>query len=360
MKGIFAYTFLDRHGNVIASQNGQMPLMPASNMKIVTGYAAYKKLGKSFAFKTNFSREERTVSVSGDPTPLLSGPGLNHIVEGLARSGRAVSEVSFQSEAIDARAYVPSWELEDRKYTYQAKITPFSVNEGSIPRGKGELDLAKLVNPHGPGHRPSRNPMKLFELAVQNAFKENSAGNVSSNGADEIEHRELLTDVISHMETVSCNFTAELLQKYLGHKATGKKGSWKNGSKAILDFLKQSGLDTDGIAIADGSGLSRMNLLKTDLLAGLIHNIQQSGDADFIGLLPATGKGTLSKRLGDISHLGIHAKTGSISYCASLTGYMEKPGVSFSLIINHSTEPGNDLPNHIDNFLSEMVKKFQQ
>ena len=73
MKGIFAYTFLDRYGNTIVSQNGQLPLMPASNMKIVTGYAAYRTLGKDFKFKTSFTDEGSKLSVSGDPTPLLDG-----------------------------------------------------------------------------------------------------------------------------------------------------------------------------------------------------------------------------------------------------------------------------------------------
>ena len=359
MKGIFAYTFLDRHGNTISSQNGQMPLMPASNMKIVTGYAAYRTLGKAFKFRTNFSLEGQTVNVTGDPTPLLSGPTLQEIINQLASKEGQIENANFMSEAIDNNPYVPSWELEDRKYTYQAKITPFSVNEGSVPRGNGEVELAKLVNPHGTEHKPSRNPLRLFEHAIKNASASGVAGGSSDSTSERVEHIESLPEVISHMETVSCNFTAELLQKYLGHRATGRKGSWRYGTKAVLDLLKKLDLDVDGIAIADGSGLSRMNLLKTDLLAGLIHTISQNGDSDFLNLLPSPGKGTISKRLENLSHLGIHAKTGSIGYCASLTGYMDKPGVSFSVIINHSTEPGKDLPTHIDSFLGEMARKFQ-
>ena len=359
MKGIFAYTFLDRHGKTIASQNGQMALMPASNMKIVTGYAAYRTLGKDFKFRTSFSIEGGTVNVKGDPTPLLSGPELQGIVGSIAPKGMPAEKVNLMSEAIDSRPYVPSWEIEDRKYTYQAKITPFSINEGSIPRGSVEVDFSKLVNPHGPEHKPSRNPIKLFEQAISLASRVGGQIDVPNSGTGRVEHIENLTEVISHMETVSCNFTAELLQKYIGHKETGKKGSWSNGPKAVIGFLKKLGLDTEGIAIVDGSGLSRMNLLKTDFLAGLIHNISQSGDREFLNLLPSPGKGTLSKRLENLSHLGIHAKTGSIGYCASLTGYMEKPGVSFSIIINHSTEPGKDLPVRIDSFLGEMARKFQ-
>ncbi len=357
MKGIFAYTFLDSKGNTIASQNGQLPLMPASNMKIVTGYAAYRLLGKDFRFKTTFTADEGRFSVSGDPTPLLDGPTLKDIIGQLSGNLGKFPEITFEKSPIDSVAYVPTWELEDRKYTYQSKISPFSVNEGSVPKGIGSLDISKLVNPHGSEHRPARNPARLFDSVMKAAsigISQEETGNVQ----DHVLHSERLVDVISHMETVSCNFSAEILQKYVGHQTTGKKGSWKNGTKAILNFLNQLRLDTDGIAISDGSGLSRLNLLKTDLLASLIHTIREKGDGEFLQLLPSPGNGTLQKRLSGLSHLGIHAKTGSIGYCASLTGFLEKPQVSFSIIINNSTEPGETLPMQIDTFLSEMAKKF--
>ncbi len=357
MKGIFANTFLDSKGNTIASQNGQLPLMPASNMKIVTGYAAYSLLGKDFRFETTFTAEEGNLSVSGDPTPLLDGPTLKDIIGQLSGNLGKFPEITFGKSPIDSVAYVPTWELEDRKYTYQSKISPFSVNEGSVPKGTGPLDISKLVNPHGSEHRPARNPGRLFDSALKAAAMDISRME-KAGVQDQVLHSESLVDVISHMESVSCNFSAEILQKYIGHQSTGKKGSWKNGTKAILNFLNQLGLDTDGIAISDGSGLSRLNLLKTDLLASLIHTIRVNGDGEFLKLLPTPGKGTLQKRLAGLSHLGIYAKTGSIGYCASLTGFMEKPQVSFSMIVNHSTEPGEVLPRQIDAFLSEISKKF--
>ncbi len=357
MKGIFAYTFLDSKGNTIASQNGQLPLMPASNMKIVTGYAAYRILGKDFRFKTTFTADEGRLSVSGDPTPLLDGPTLKDIIGQLSGNLGKFPEITFGKSPIDSVAYVPTWELEDRKYTYQSKISPFSVNEGSVPKGTGPLDISRLVNPHGSGHKPARNPARLFDSAVKAAVNYFSQEGTAKD-QDQVLHSENLVDVISHMESVSCNFSAEILQKYIGHQSTGKKGGWKNGTRAILNFLDQLGLDTDGIAISDGSGLSRLNLLKTDLLASLIHTIRENGDGEFLKLLPTPGKGTLQKRLAGLSHLGIYAKTGSIGYCASLTGFMEKPQVSFSIIINNSTEPGETLPRQIDAFLSEMGKKL--
>ena len=358
MKGIFAYTFLDRNGNSIASQNGQMPLMPASNMKLITGYAAYRTLGKDFKFKTSFTEEGSKLLVSGDPTPLLDGPAIRKIMGEISGKKVNFNEIEFNNPSIDSVNYLPSWALEDRKYTYQSRITPFSVNEGSVPKGKGSPDISRLVNPHGSEHRPSRNPMKLLESAIMSAALSVSREEASNNAQDQAIHWESLADIISHMETVSCNFSAEILQKYMGHNFTGKKGSWRNGTKAILNFLNKLNLDTEGITIADGSGLSRMNLLKTDLLASLVHAIRENEDSEFLKLLPSPGAGTLQKRLSDLSNLSIHAKTGSIGYCASLTGYMEKSEISFSIIINNSTDPGQDLPVQIDAFLTEMVKKL--
>lgn len=356
MKGILAFTFLDRYGNVIISKGGQMPLMPASNMKILTGYAAYRILGKDYRFSTQFQKENDTVKVSGDPSPLLNGPDLEHIVQTLSNGNKPVQNVVFESCKVDSRPYHPSWEIEDRKFTYQAKITPFSINEGSVPRGKGSVVVSSLTDPHGTQHKPSRNPLKTFERIICSLSEESLKKGYSNEKSDLVAHSEDLSQVISHMETVSCNFTAEVLQKYLGDKITGKKGTWKNGPKAVTGLLNEMGLDTDGIAIADGSGLSRMNLLKTDLLADLIHQIIQSGTEDFLKLLPCPGTGTLVRRLAGISHLGIRAKTGSIGHCASLTGYMEKPQISFSIMINNSTDPGPDLTKQIDSFIEKFVK----
>lgn len=359
MKGIFAFSFLDRYGDVIISKGGQIPLMPASNMKILTGYAAYRILGRDYHFSTEFRREDDTVEVSGDPSPLLQGLDLNHIVQALS-DGKPVRNVVFNSDRLDSRPYHPSWELEDRKFTYQAKITPFSVNEGSVPRGKGPFEVSSLSDPHGTQHKPARNPLKTFERSICSLSEDLAKKTDSLGNSDTALHAESISQVISHMETVSCNFSAEVLQKYLGHKTTKKKGSWKNGPQAVVDLLNKMGLDTDGIAVADGSGLSRMNLLKTDLLASLIHNISQSGDGDFLKLLPAPGSGTLSKRLAVVSQFGIHAKTGSIGHCASLTGYMEKPQVSFSIMINNSTEPGSVLTDRIDSFIENFIKRRLQ
>ena len=358
MNGIFACTFLDRSGNTLKSENGHLLLMPASNMKLITGYAAFNILGKRFKFNTVFSREEDALTVTGDPSPLLSGPDIRHIIRHVSNNGRGISKITFHSEAIDSMNYAPTWEIGDREFTYQAKITPFSVNEGCKPRGTVPLDLDKLVDAHASGNMPTRNPLKLFEASILKASREIAAENDFRETSDTFDHTEEIRDLISHMETVSCNFTAEILQKYLGNRETGRRGTWKNGQKAILGFLKKLHLDTDGIAIVDGSGLSRLNLLNTDILASLVHTIADSGDSEFLDLLPNPGKGTLSNRLQSLTSLGLHAKTGSIGYCASLTGYIEKQQISFSMIINNSTEPSSILTKRIDSFLEKTVREL--
>ena len=357
MKGILSYSFLDRYGNTLAAKEEELPLMPASNMKIVTGFTAYKLLGRNFEFKTDFKKENGTVKVTGDPTPLLSGPDLKKIIQDLSIREKEINRVLFQSNAIDPYTCAPSWKIGDRKFAYQAKITPFSLNEGCVME-RADSDLSHLVNPHDDGSKPLTDPVKNFSKA----FIRNSSGlngsPQSKYGAIQAEHREKLIDVIKHMETVSCNFTAEILLKYIGHKTTGRKGSWKNGPVAVMDFLKDLGLDTSELVIVDGSGLSRMNLLNTQFLSNFIHKIKQSDESDFLNLLPSPGIGTLTGRLEELSSRGVHAKTGSIGYCSSLSGYIEKPGISFSIIVNNSTEGEERLPQLIDDLLVKMVKTY--
>ena len=67
------------------------------------------------------------------------------------------------------------------------------------------------------------------------------------------------------MDRDSDNYTAELLLKALG-ASTGAVGSTAAGARVVLEELKAAGVDTTGVRIADGSGLSSLDRLTTTAL----------------------------------------------------------------------------------------------
>ncbi len=361
MPGIVSYQFLGPDGSVLSSQNADTLVMPASNMKVVSGFSAYKLLGRNHDFETRFSIIGSKLIVSGDPTFLLSGPELQKIGNEIKAKSSIIKEIVLNTSCMDSSPYGSGWMIEDRKYTYQSKIAPFTVNEGSIP--SGEVNVGKLIDPHSESLVPVQNQHMFFAQALWDAIEipgklRYVVGN-ETGGELLFKYTKPLTEVMRHIEEVSCNFSIEVLTKLISNKRDGRRGTWKRGIQEIYGVLKGMGLDTGEIKIVDGSGLSRLNLLSTNFLSNLVYRISKSNEKEFLKLLPSSGMGTLKSRLKTVEELGINAKTGSIAYCSSLTGFVEKLGVSFSIVINHSPEPDKNLPGKVDEILLRELQKLR-
>ena len=95
------------------------------------------------------------------------------------------------------------------------------------------------------------------------------------------------------------------------------------------------------MALHDGSGLSRLNLVTPRTFVQLLAAMQRSPNSQiFRESLPLSGRdGTLGYRLKDYSER-VAAKTGYITYDAALSGYVttsEGEVFAFSVICNDET-----------------------
>jgi D-alanyl-D-alanine carboxypeptidase/D-alanyl-D-alanine-endopeptidase (penicillin-binding protein 4) len=151
-----------------------------------------------------------------------------------------------------------------------------------------------------------------------------------------------LQDWIAVTNLRSNNFYAETLFKYVG------------GTNVIKDALTQLGVDASGYRIADGSGLSRRNLVTPQTLVTVLKAIYSTPAKDaFMSSLPVAGiSGTLKNRLRKTPAQGaIHAKTGTLKGVRALSGYLDHPEYGtmvFSIIGNHSSSQGKALVKAID------------
>jgi D-alanyl-D-alanine carboxypeptidase/D-alanyl-D-alanine-endopeptidase (penicillin-binding protein 4) len=121
----------------------------------------------------------------------------------------------------------------------------------------------------------------------------------------------------------SNNFIAESLLKHLGRLDSGAPGSWTNGTAALRARLGALGLPLDGIALVDGSGLSRDNRVSARLLVAALQKADQTfaiGPDLLAGLPIAAEDGTLRKRAGGARGL-VRAKTGTLDGVTSLAGW---------------------------------------
>lgn len=356
MSEILSYCFRDKDGRILDSYNEKLGLMPASNMKVVSGYTAYRKLGKDFVFRTNFSLKDGELSVWGDPSPLLDQKKLTKLIRESGLKPESVNRISFSDSVFDMKVYADGWSIEDEGHCYQTKVVPYAVSEGCYSKdGQQEKPL------HDYALSCVEDQYRNFARCVSQSLgmSETLPYEVHhSDGGSQIStYEETLLNILDHIEIFSCNFSIEVLSKYLSHLESGEKGTWKHASGIITKFMSDLGLDTSEIQIVDASGLSRLNLLTTDFLSSLIHKIVENGDMDFIEMLPSPGKGTLRNRLSNISTLGLFSKTGSINHCSSLTGFIRKGDISFSVIINNSLEDDADMRKKIDGVITEFLQK---
>ncbi len=152
------------------------------------------------------------------------------------------------------------------------------------------------------------------------------------------EHRSLpLADDIQLTAKVSQNLHAEMLLLTLGRELEGV-GSRQAGLKVVSALARHVGIDPDEMRVADGSGLSRQDLVAPDAIVKLLAWMSRAPHfRTFWNALPVAGvDGTLADRfVGTPAQGQIHAKTGSIEHVDSLSGYMNLPDgklIAFSIM----------------------------
>ncbi|MBD2791295.1 serine-type D-Ala-D-Ala carboxypeptidase [Xenorhabdus sp. 42] len=137
-----------------------------------------------------------------------------------------------------------------------------------------------------------------------------------------------LNNMLTIMLKKSDNMIADAVFRTLGHRYFNVPGTWRAGSDAVHQILKQkAGIDLGNTVIVDGSGLSRHNLITASTMMEVLQFIaQNNNELDFISMLPKAGyDGTLAYRPG-LHEAGmdgkIFAKTGSLQGVYNLVGFM--------------------------------------
>src|SRR5947209_1067267 len=163
-----------------------------------------------------------------------------------------------------------------------------------------------------------------------------------------------LGQIVRATNKESINLYAELILRTLGHergatappkdpKRMRTRGDDEAGLAVVRQWLEQHGIQTDALALHDGSGLSRLDLVTPETTARLLAAVNQSPARDaFKDSLPVAGRdGTLRGRLRSVKPGSLVAKTGTLTYINSLSGYAMTEGgepVVFSIICNDETE----------------------
>jgi D-alanyl-D-alanine carboxypeptidase/D-alanyl-D-alanine-endopeptidase (penicillin-binding protein 4) len=152
----------------------------------------------------------------------------------------------------------------------------------------------------------------------------------------------------------SINLYAELILRTLGKehgmsaptsdpKKMRTRGDDEAGVAVIRQWLEDHVIAVDALALHDGSGLSRLDLVTPEATARLLVAMTKNPSAEvFRDSLPVAGRdGTLKYRLRSTPSGRIVAKTGTLTYINSLSGYVTTADdelLAFSIICNDETE----------------------
>lgn len=168
-----------------------------------------------------------------------------------------------------------------------------------------------------------------------------------------------LAEIVYILNQRSQNMFAENLLKTMGayHKVQEltKSGgseqyvlaSARDGFRAAWPVFAAAGVDTTRLRLADGSGLSRINVVAPSMTTSLLHymwhhpndNVREA----FINSLPRAGEeiGTLRNMFArGAARESVAAKTGTIGMARALSGYVtaaDGTPLAFSIMVNHYT-----------------------
>jgi D-alanyl-D-alanine carboxypeptidase/D-alanyl-D-alanine-endopeptidase (penicillin-binding protein 4) len=152
-----------------------------------------------------------------------------------------------------------------------------------------------------------------------------------------------LSEILGMVNKPSQNYYADMLLKTIGKRFRGR-GSFRSGEEVVKDFLKLAGApDIENFIMADGSGLSRRNLVQPRHTVALLEFMARQPDfKEFYDSLAIAGMdGTIRSRMTNPPLKGnVHAKTGFIGNVRALSGYVDDLSGQrwrFCIMCNHFT-----------------------
>jgi serine-type D-Ala-D-Ala carboxypeptidase/endopeptidase (penicillin-binding protein 4) len=162
---------------------------------------------------------------------------------------------------------------------------------------------------------------------------------------------------------ISQNLHTEMLLR----TAARQKGLWTTPDELAnfpADFYAVAGIPPGDVVQADGSGLSRHDLVTPRaIIALLLYAQKQPWFADYFASLPVAGiDGTLEDRMKNSIATGrLHAKTGSVEHVRTRSGYADLPSgrrVVFSFMSNNMGSKGHEATDALDALSIAMIEEF--
>lgn len=374
-------------GLAVSAKNADIPLRPASNVKLVVGAVALDVLGPDFRYRTEARGQLDGAGVvqgdlvlvgGGDPAlaeawwgdtdvvrfPPTAITSIEALADQLVAAGvtRITGDVVGDGTRYDAERFAPGITDGVKAELEALPISALMVND-------------MRTSPTTVGNDPERAAaqvlLRLLEERGVVVEGEATAG-VATAGTNAIASVESppFPELLASMLTTSDNSAADMMVKEIGLARRGS-GSWAAGLAEVLAVLSSWGVPVDDLVLSDGSGLSDDNRLTCAALLGVL---QHGAADDPVGAgLPVAGSddGTLADVLEGTELEGVlRAKTGTLGNndgvenkpgVKSLSGYVPVDGggaIEFSLVLNGERIADQDVYRPIWDAFAELLAGY--
>jgi serine-type D-Ala-D-Ala carboxypeptidase/endopeptidase (penicillin-binding protein 4) len=305
--------------------------VPASTNKLLTAATVLRLDGPAKRFTTTVVARGHAVTLVGGGDPLLVAEPehtyprranlttlAHQAAAALKQRGVTRIRLTYDDSLFTGPAVNPTWPAGYIAEGVVAPITALWVDEGRADDGESRVADPALV------------AAQAFAKALTVAgirIRRTPVAAAAPAGAEEIAHVDSppLREIVDHVLETSDNEGAEVLAHQAG-LAAGTGASFDGGVQAVLRTLPKLGVDTTGIDIHDGSGLSREDSLPVTALVQVLQ--AAAGDdqlAPIVSALPVAGfSGSLIGRYDDRTDQGrgvVRAKTGTLTGVDALAGY---------------------------------------
>lgn len=404
-------------GKVVASNNAELAMAPASVMKSITAASALTVLGPEYTFSTPVYlygrpdsdddavwRGNLVVESCGDPTidsKQFRGQPIfwREISAGLANLGikRITGKVIIQQTLADAGC-IPSWEVEDVPWGYGAGLYGFNFRDNvfnlwpatlKTEPYQPELEVKAFESEDGTdlrrgvesnkievwGRDPNNvkwsvecsmpNPALAYQYLLSENLKNAGIKIDGEESTDESTRRfvcmhssPMNADILRETLVVSHNLFAEGMLR-----AISEGGTREEALKAEDETLVALGVSTRYNNILDGSGLSRADRLQPKFISDVLQEMAASKYASqYVGLFPRAGvEGTVAGLLSKTRLKGqLALKSGSMAAVQCFAGYkldaQGKPTHTVVILVNSFYCPRSSVRASIEKFLLDTFK----
>ncbi|QOL35329.1 D-alanyl-D-alanine carboxypeptidase/D-alanyl-D-alanine-endopeptidase [Bifidobacterium lemurum] len=361
---------VDAQGDVVAQYESSTPREPASTMKTLTALAASTTLDMGSTLDTEtylIQHDDGTATLvltgngdmllgegASDPEHVNGRAGLGTLAErtAAALSQRGITAVTLvYDDTLFGDLRSPEGiEENNGDHLYYTPVSSMAVDGGR----QWSSALPKPSNPDDSSLYPPLSQTTAADAAAVFATRLAEQGITVSGGPSE----GTTPEDLSPLASVSSATLAEVLAFALRYSdntlaeefgrltaiARGADNSPAGATAAVEEALRELGIDTTGLTMADCSGLTPGSRLTVRTLAAVqTHNLTAgNGAAAAEGLSIAGLVGTAATRYTDESAAGLlRVKTGSLGTVTSMAGNVSRidgGALSFAVVVNDPTD----------------------